>query len=122
MNGYKVMTLVAMMIAVISIGTVFFHVVEEWSWLDSYFFTVVTLSTVGYGELVPATAIGKIGTTVFIITGLGIFAAAIQQFGHYAIRRREHHTETLHATLGREEPQTANQDRAPDNQEPDYRS
>ena len=83
---------------------------------------MVTLSTVGYGELVLATAIGKIGTTVFIITGLGIFAAAIQQFGHYAIRRREHHTETLHATLGREEPQTANQDRAPDNQEPDYRS
>lgn len=104
-----------MMVAVISIGTVFFHVVEKWSWLDSYFFTVVTLSTVGYGELVPATPIGKIGTTVFIITGLGIFAAAIQQFGHYAIRRREHHTETLHASLGREEPQSANQDRAPDN-------
>lgn len=114
MNGYRVMTLVAMMAAVISIGTIFFHFVEKWSWLDSYFFTVVTLSTVGYGELVPATALGKIGTTVFIFTGLGIFAAAIQQFGHYAIRRREHHTETLHATLGKDEPQTANEDRAPD--------
>ena len=34
------------------------------------------------------TVIGKIGTTVFIFTGLGIFALAIQQFGHFALLRR----------------------------------
>ena len=69
-------------------GTVFFRLVEGWSWIDAYFFTVVTLSTVGYGNLVPATVLGKIGTTVFIFTGLGIFALAIQQFGHFAFLER----------------------------------
>jgi len=77
------------LITVIAGGTAFFHYVEGWSWLDSYFFTVITLSTVGYGNLVPVTAIGMIGTTILIMIGLGIFAVAIQQFGFYAVRRRE---------------------------------
>ncbi len=80
--------LFTLLIFVVTIGTVFFHYVEGWSWIDAYFFTVVTLSTVGYGQLVPATVIGKIGTTVFIFFGLGIFALAIQQFGHFALLRR----------------------------------
>ncbi|MAU54154.1 MAG: potassium channel protein [Roseovarius sp.] len=70
-------------------ATVFFRYVEGWSWIDSYFFTVVTLSTVGYGNLVPVTVVGKIATTVLIISGLGIFAVAIQRFGLYAIHKRE---------------------------------
>ena len=78
---------------IILAGTVFFRLVEGWSWLDSYFFTVVTLSTVGYGNLVPVTAAGKIGTTIFIIVGLGVFAVAIQQIGAFAMRKREEHTE-----------------------------
>ncbi|MDP7152512.1 MAG: potassium channel family protein [Paracoccaceae bacterium] len=96
-------------------GTIFFRVVEGWNWLDSYFFTVVTLSTVGYGSLVPATALGKIGTTVFIFLGLGVFAVAIQQFGMFAMRKREKHTEWLIAELGREdEKQTPANVDAPD--------
>jgi len=104
MRGAKALTLLAMLVSIIAGGTVFFHHVEGWSWLDSYFFTVVTLSTVGYGELVPATAMGKIGTTVFILVGLGIFAVAIQQFGAFAVRKREEHTEWLIARLGHRHP------------------
>lgn len=87
-------TLLALLVAVIVGGTVFFRAVEGWNWIDSYFFTVVTLSTVGYGNLVPETAAGKIGTTVFIIAGLGIFAAAIQRFGFHAIARQHRDSET----------------------------
>ncbi|GGO53008.1 voltage-gated potassium channel [Roseovarius pacificus] len=89
MKGTKAITLIGLLLALIGGGTVFFHHVEGWSWLDSYFFTVVTLSTVGYGELVPATPMGKIGTTVFIGLGLGIFAIAIQQFGKFAVSKHE---------------------------------
>lgn len=81
--------LLAMFASLILSGTVFFHFVEGWSWIDSYFFTVITLSTVGYGNLVPETALGKIATTAFIIIGLGVFALTIQRFGYYAIRKRE---------------------------------
>ena len=74
--------------SVIAIGTVFFHYVEGWSWIDAYFFTVVTLSTVGYGSLVPATPLGKIAATVLIFAGLGIFAAAIQHFSNMTLTNR----------------------------------
>ncbi|QIE44431.1 two pore domain potassium channel family protein [Pseudohalocynthiibacter aestuariivivens] len=71
-------------------GTVFFGLTESWSWLDAYFFTVVTLPTVGYGSLVSVTAAGKIGTPSFIFVGLGAFAVTIQQFVSYTLREREH--------------------------------
>lgn len=114
--GLLILTLGATVIA----GTVFFHYIEGWSWLDSYFFTVITLSTVGYGTLVPVTAIGKIATTVFIFLGLGIFAMTIQQFGQFTKRKREEHTEWLLAFLGQTEAEqideiedTANRDEKP---------
>jgi voltage-gated potassium channel len=96
----KALSLSLTLLLIVGGGTVFFHLVEGWSWLDAYFFTVVTISTVGYGSLVPATVLGKIGTTAFIFIGLGIFAVAIQQFGAYTMRKREEHTEWLVARLG----------------------
>ena len=110
----QIFTLLGMLVLIVAGGTVFFHHVEGWSWLDSYFFTVVTLSTVGYGELVPVTAIGKIGTTVFILLGLGVFAVAIQQFGSFAMRKREEHTEWLIGRLGEADKDPANEDSRPD--------
>lgn len=95
MTLLRLLTLFTTLPLIILSGTVFFRAVEGWSWLDAYFFTVVTLSTVGYGSLVPATALGKIGTTVFIFTGLGVFALTIQQFASFAVRKREEHTEKL---------------------------
>ncbi len=79
---------ISMLVTLISVGTIFFRFVEGWTWLDAYFFTVVTLSTVGYGSLVPATALGKIGTTVLIFFGIGIFAFIVSEIGRQAIRRR----------------------------------
>ncbi|GAA4229864.1 two pore domain potassium channel family protein [Sagittula sp. NFXS13] len=117
MNRLRVITLLGTLVGIILIGTIFFRHVEGWSWIDSYFFTVVTLSTVGYGELVPQTAIGRIGTTVFILVGLGIFAVAVQQFGQYAMRKREEHTEWLIARLGSADHAAANEDDPPHTQD-----
>ncbi|MHA6261975.1 potassium channel family protein [Arenibacterium sp. CAU 1754] len=100
MRQFKAHTVIISLMGIVFGGTVFFRLVEGWSWLDSYFFTVVTISTVGYGSLVPATALGKIGTTAFIFVGLGIFAVAIQQFALYHMQKREEHTEWLIGRLG----------------------
>jgi voltage-gated potassium channel len=91
--------IVSSLVSIIAIGTVFFRFVEGWTWVDAYFFTVVTLSTVGYGSLVPATTLGKIFTTIFIFIGLGIFAIAIQQFGSYAVRKRQEQSDRKAARL-----------------------
>ena len=80
--------LIGLLVPIVGGGTVFFRIVEGWSWVDAYFFSVITLSTVGYGHPVPDTTIGKIGTTVFIFIGLGIFALVIQQVAEVASHRR----------------------------------
>jgi voltage-gated potassium channel Kch len=65
-------------------GTVFYHFVEKFSWVNAWYFCVVTLSTVGYGDIVPRTDIGKLFTTFYIIIGVGIITA----FFSATVRRR----------------------------------
>ncbi|QBK29299.1 potassium channel family protein [Roseitalea porphyridii] len=89
MPPVRIAVLVVALVVIIAGGTAFFRLVEGWSWLDSYFYAVVTLSTVGYGNLVPETPLGKIGTTAFIFIGLGVFAAAIQQIAEFTITGRD---------------------------------
>ena len=116
-TGPRLFLLVLLLVPVVISGTVFFHFVEGWNWVDSYFFSVVTLSTVGYGSLVPVTTLGKIGTTVFIFLGLGVFAFVIQQFGAYTAERHRAHSEWLIARLGHHrahhEPKADNTDDQP---------
>ena len=45
----------AWLLLILLIGTVFYHLEEGWSWLDSLYFSVITLSTVGYGDFEPTT-------------------------------------------------------------------
>jgi hypothetical protein len=72
--------LFALAAAVLAVGVVFYSRVEGWSVVDSAYFCVVTLGTVGYGDVTPTTDLGKLFTTVYIIVGLsiigGFFATA----------------------------------------------
>lgn len=62
---------IATLLTVLS-GTFFYHFVEKWTFLDSAYFSVITLATVGYGDLYPVTDAGKIFTMVYILMGVGI--------------------------------------------------
>lgn len=57
----------------ISGGAVFYHLVEKFNWLDSFYFTFMTLATVGYGDFVPKTNAGKLFTMVYVLFGITIF-------------------------------------------------
>lgn len=57
---------------VLALGTIFYHFVEGWRWLDSLYFSVITLATVGYGDFAPKTDAGKIFTMVYIFIGIGL--------------------------------------------------
>lgn len=74
---------IALVILIIS-SAVFFKIVENWNWVDSYYFTIVTIATVGYGDLHPTTDIGKIGVTVIIMLGIGLFST----FASMLLKRR----------------------------------
>jgi voltage-gated potassium channel len=56
-------------------GTVFYTTVEGWRSLDALYFSLATISTVGYGDVTPRTPFGKAFTMVFIVVGVGAFIA-----------------------------------------------
>jgi voltage-gated potassium channel len=58
-------------------GTLIFRIIEDFSLLDSFYFCFITLATIGYGDLAPATDLGKMVTVVYGIAGLGVMAALI---------------------------------------------
>ena len=67
----------------IIIGTIGYIVIEDWSALDALYMTVITLATVGYGEVHPVSDVGHVYTIILIITGVGFFlyvAGAVIQF------------------------------------------
>ncbi len=65
-------------LTVLGIGTVFFHLVENWRWLDALYFSVVSLLTVGYGDFTPQKDISKIFIIIYLITGIGILLSFLE--------------------------------------------
>lgn len=71
----SVKVLMGLVTALIVVATVFYRLVEQWAWIDALYFAVVTIATVGYGDLVPQTVLGKLFTIVYILMGIGLFVA-----------------------------------------------
>jgi len=81
--------LLSLAITVVILGTVVFHLLEKWSWIDSLYFTVITLATVGYGDLTPTTPVGKIVAVIFVIVGVGIFLAFLNKVMEQRVERHQ---------------------------------
>ena len=81
--------LLSLAITVVTVSTVLFHLLEKWSWIDSLYFTVITLATVGYGDLTPTTPVGKLFAVIFVISGVGIFLAFLDKVMERRVERRE---------------------------------
>jgi hypothetical protein len=57
--------------------TIFYSMVEGWSPLGAFYFSATTLTTVGFGDLAPQTALGKLCTVLYLLVGLGIIGGFI---------------------------------------------
>jgi voltage-gated potassium channel len=68
----------------LALGTVDYRYIEGWSWLDSLYFSVITLTTIGYGDFSPQTDIGKLFTMAYIIIGVALILGFVNTlFLHY---------------------------------------
>jgi voltage-gated potassium channel len=91
---FRVLALVTT--SVLTAGTIFYHLVEGWRWLDSLYFCVITLATIGFGDFTPKTDLGKIFTIVYVFIGIGLLVAVFTRLAdallaaqHEQIRKRE---------------------------------
>ena len=79
---------------ILLIGTVAYHYIEGWSLVDALYFSVVTLTTIGFGDITPETDAGKLFTIFYIIIGIGVILSFINTLqNHYnesrAINKKE---------------------------------
>lgn len=64
-------------------GSIFYHWVEGWSWLDLAHFSVVALTTVATPQLGPTSGLSKIFTMGFSLVGIGLVLAFLSRLGSY---------------------------------------
>lgn len=63
-------------------GTIMYRLLEKWTWVNSFYFSVSTLSTVGYGDLLPSTDMSKLFTAFYILAGVTVSFAALGIIGN----------------------------------------
>ena len=62
-------------VSLVVVGTVAFRWLEDdWSWVDSFYFSVVAVTTVGFGDFAPTTDGSKLFAVFYIVTGISIIA------------------------------------------------
>ncbi len=91
------------LLAVFMIGVVGYSQIEDFTLLESFYMTVITISTVGFSEIKPLSDTGRLFTAFLIMTSFGIFAYALSAISSYIFTgefRRYFKQKKLESTLG----------------------
>ena len=76
-------------LVIIVLGTLGFVLIEEKSVIEAVYFVIVTMATVGYGDIHPATQLGRVFTIFLIVTGVGTFLGVIANLTEMMLAKRE---------------------------------
>lgn len=79
----------SILLCVIVLGTIGLIFLEQLPPLDAFYFLIVTIATVGYGDIHPLTPAGKVLVMLIIITGVGCFVGVAANSIEYLIEERE---------------------------------
>jgi len=87
-HAFKLLAAAAFVL--LATGTVVYRVLEDWSWVDSLYFSVVAVTTVGFGDLTPSSDASKLFTVVYILAGITIVTTYLNnRFKYRAYRKAE---------------------------------
>jgi hypothetical protein len=74
-------------VGTLALGTFAYHWLEGWSYLDALYFCVISLATVGYGDLTPTTPLARAFTIVYVINGIVILLALFDRIRVVRVQR-----------------------------------
>ncbi len=80
--------LVLTVVGLLATGTAVYAIFERWTVLDSLYFSVITLTTVGYGDFAPHTVVGKVFTMVYVLAGIAVILAFAETVLRHAMQLR----------------------------------
>ena len=101
-NDSEFRPVLGLVFATVTVGSVFYWRVEQWSLIDAAYFSVVTLATVGFGDLSPQTTLGKLFTMAYILIGAGILGIFVNSVARRSMRQHRPLRQFLES---REEPE-----------------
>jgi voltage-gated potassium channel len=81
----KLLGLLGAILTLMGVGTLGFHFVEQWSWLDSFYTTIITLGTVGYGDFHPTDPVGKLFVIGLVLVGLCVISYAAVELTAFVV-------------------------------------
>jgi voltage-gated potassium channel len=98
----RVLAALGVLAVVLLTGTLALMRVEGFDWADALYFSVVTMSTVGYGDVVPQTGAGRVVAGIMILTGVGSFMSAVAATSDHLLTRRaqKERLEKLNMVIG----------------------
>lgn len=73
----RVFLILILILTIILIGIFGFVFIEKWSFFEALWQTIITLSTVGFGELRPMSEVGRLFTVFLILIGLTVFGYSL---------------------------------------------
>ena len=82
---YRFFVPVIILNSLLVIGTVGYMLIDDYSFLDAFYMTVITVATVGYGEVQPLSETGRLFTAFLIITSFGTFAYAVSYITKFVV-------------------------------------
>ena len=89
-RDWKVVNAVVVVFLWIFLGTIMFWSLEStWTLIDSFYFSVSSLTTVGYGDITPSSQLGKLIAALYILFGVGIVLASLGFVGKEFLSREE---------------------------------
>jgi voltage-gated potassium channel len=75
----------AMIFLIVCSGIIGFIIIEHYSFLDAFYMTIITVATVGFEEVHPLSADGRLFTAFLIIMSFGTFAFAVSSISKYVV-------------------------------------
>ena len=83
----KIYVAIALLLILLVIGVLGFKLISDYSWIDSIYMTVITITTVGFGEVQPLDEFSKIFTVFLILTSVVIVGYAISIITEYILSK-----------------------------------
>jgi voltage-gated potassium channel len=90
-HGYKTLISVVLFIALLALGSGGYMAIEGWNFFDALYMTVITIATVGYGEVHIVSQAGRMFTLALIFLGVGYFLYVVGNFIQFLVEGRIRH-------------------------------
>lgn len=85
----KIYTAVFLLIIILLVGVSGYKMISGYSWVDALYMTVITMTTVGFGEVVPLDDQSKIFTIFLILASVVIVGYALSIITEYILSKND---------------------------------